>query len=60
VNSEAVDKAVKEIMLGEKAEETRSRANSFGDMARKAVEDGGSSYNIDLSALIKELKPDHA
>jgi len=59
VNSEAVDKAVKEIMLGEKAEETRSRANSFGDMARKAVEDGGSSYN-DLSALIKELKPDHA
>ena len=59
MNSEAVDKAVKEIMLGEKAEETRSRANSFGDMARKAVEDGGSSYN-DLSALIKELKPDHA
>jgi ribosome-binding protein aMBF1 (putative translation factor) len=39
--------------------QTRSRANSFGDMARKAVEDGGSSYN-DLSALIKELKPDHA
>ncbi|KAG6741319.1 hypothetical protein POTOM_054552 [Populus tomentosa] len=36
VNSEAVDKAVKEIMPGEKAEETRSRANSFGDMARKA------------------------
>ncbi|KAJ6866006.1 hypothetical protein NC652_037512 [Populus alba x Populus x berolinensis] len=32
-------------MSGEKAEETRSRANSFGDMARKAVEDGGSSYN---------------
>nr|TKR75453.1 hypothetical protein D5086_0000285210 [Populus alba] len=45
VNSEVVDKAVKEIMSGEKAEETRSRANSFGDMARKAVEDGGSSYN---------------
>ncbi|KAG6741317.1 hypothetical protein POTOM_054550 [Populus tomentosa] len=45
VNSEAVDKVVKEIMPGEKAEETRSRANSFGDMARKAVEDGGSSYD---------------
>ena len=30
VNSEAVDMAVKEIMPGEKAEETRSRANSFG------------------------------
>ena len=45
VHSEAVDKAVKEIMPGEKAEETRSRANSFGDMARKSVEDGGSSYD---------------
>ncbi|CAI0459347.1 unnamed protein product [Linum tenue] len=31
------------------------RAKGLGEMARKAVEEGGSSYN-DLSSLIEELK----
>ncbi|KDP24996.1 hypothetical protein JCGZ_23979 [Jatropha curcas] len=52
---EKLEKAVKEIMVGEKAEEIRNRAKKIGEMARKAVEDGGSSYN-DLSDLIPELK----
>ncbi|KDP24997.1 hypothetical protein JCGZ_23980 [Jatropha curcas] len=55
IKSEKIEKAVKEIMVGEKAEEIRSRAKKIGEMARKAVEDVGSSYN-DLSTLIQELK----
>lgn len=55
IKKEAIEKAVREIMVGEKAEEMRSRANVLGVMARKAIEEGGSSYT-DLNALIEELK----
>ncbi|MFQ6648684.1 hypothetical protein Gotur_020943 [Gossypium turneri] len=54
VKSEAIEKAVKEIMVGEKAMEMRNRAKRFADMAKKAVEDGGSSESH-LNALIGEL-----
>ncbi|KAI6677970.1 hypothetical protein NL676_038766 [Syzygium grande] len=52
---EAVERAVKEIMVGEKAGEIRGRARSFGVMAKRAVEEGGSSCD-DLGALIEELR----
>ncbi|KAJ6409581.1 hypothetical protein OIU84_009139 [Salix udensis] len=54
IKSEALEKAVSQLMEGEEAEEMRSRAAAFGKMARKAVEEGGSSYS-DLNALIDEL-----
>ncbi|GLT60419.1 hypothetical protein SLA2020_331860 [Shorea laevis] len=54
VESDAIEKAVKEIAVGEKAEEMRSRAKVFGEMAKRAVEKDGSSYS-DLNALIQEL-----
>ncbi|CAK7329915.1 unnamed protein product [Dovyalis caffra] len=55
VTSEAVEKAITQIMVGEEAEEMRSRAKKLGEMARKAVEEGGSSYS-DFNALIEELR----
>nr|QDM38901.1 UDP-glycosyltransferase UGT73B28 [Glycyrrhiza uralensis] len=51
---DAVEKAVKRIMEGEEAEEMRNRAKVFSQLARRAVEVGGSSYS-DLDALIEEL-----
>ncbi|KAF9675886.1 hypothetical protein SADUNF_Sadunf09G0080000 [Salix dunnii] len=58
IKSEALEKAVSQLMEGEEAEEMRSRAAAFGKMARKAVEEGGSSYS-DLSALLDELSCGH-
>ncbi|XP_059447526.1 scopoletin glucosyltransferase-like isoform X1 [Corylus avellana] len=55
INKEAMEKAVKRIMVGEEAEKMRSRAKALGDMARRAMEEEGSSYS-DLSSLIEELK----
>ncbi|OVA19024.1 UDP-glucuronosyl/UDP-glucosyltransferase [Macleaya cordata] len=62
---EAKDAAVKKEKIGsvviqlmgdrEEAEEMRTRAKEFSEMARRAVEEGGSSY-ADLTALIEELK----
>ncbi|KAI9180154.1 hypothetical protein LWI28_001813 [Acer negundo] len=51
---EAIEKALKEITVGDEAEEMKKRAKSLGLMARRAVEDGGSSC-YDLNALIQEL-----
>lgn len=55
VKSEQIERAVKEIMIGERSEEMRSRAKAVGEMARRAAEEGGSSYS-DLGNLIQELK----
>lgn len=55
VKNEAIEKAVNQIMVGEEAEEMRDRAKSFKELARKAIEEGGSSY-CDLNALIEELR----
>nr|AMK52073.1 UDP-glucosyltransferase [Scutellaria baicalensis] len=54
VGSEAVKEAVERVMVGDGAAEMRSRAVYYKEMARKAVEEGGSSYN-NLNALIQEL-----
>ncbi|XP_010530759.1 PREDICTED: UDP-glucosyl transferase 73B2-like [Tarenaya hassleriana] len=50
-----VEKAVRDLMIGEAAEERRRRAKELGDMARGSVEKGGSSYK-DLSSLMEDLK----
>ncbi|XVF45098.1 hypothetical protein PTKIN_Ptkin02bG0178600 [Pterospermum kingtungense] len=55
VERNAIEKAVKEVMVGERAEEMRSRAKALGEMAKRAVEEGGSSFS-DLNALVEELK----
>ena len=55
IKREAIDKAVRQIMVGEEAEEMRSRAKKLREMAKRAVEDGGSSYS-DLNVLIEELR----
>ncbi|XP_031248387.1 scopoletin glucosyltransferase-like [Pistacia vera] len=54
VKREVIEKAVKEVMVGDKAVEMRSRAKALGQMAKRAVEERGSSYS-DLNAFIEEL-----
>ncbi|KAG6628908.1 hypothetical protein CIPAW_14G045400 [Carya illinoinensis] len=56
---EAIEKAVRHLMEGEEAKEMRSRAKELGEMARRAIEEGGSSYSH-LNALIEELKALHS
>ncbi|XP_021823919.1 UDP-glucose flavonoid 3-O-glucosyltransferase 7-like [Prunus avium] len=55
VKREAIEKAVTLVMVGDAAEEMRSRARTLGEMAKRAVEEGGSSFS-DLTALIEELR----
>ncbi|KAF5444356.1 hypothetical protein F2P56_036841 [Juglans regia] len=55
IKKEAIEKAVRQIMVGEEAEEMRRRAKALAEMARIAVDEGGSSYS-DLNASIEELK----
>ncbi|KAF2321089.1 hypothetical protein GH714_033782 [Hevea brasiliensis] len=54
VESKAIEKAITRIMVGQEAEEMRSRSKKLGEMARQAVEEGGSSYS-DFNALVEEL-----
>ncbi|KAG6432954.1 hypothetical protein SASPL_104550 [Salvia splendens] len=54
VGGEAVAKAVRAVMEGESAAEMRRRAAEYREMARKAVGEGGSSYN-DITDLIQQL-----
>ncbi|KAM7469830.1 hypothetical protein LguiA_008013 [Lonicera macranthoides] len=54
IKREVVEKAVKTIMVEEEGEEMRRRAKELKVKAKRAVKEGGSSYN-DLSALIEEL-----
>ncbi|KAK9287564.1 hypothetical protein L1049_015985 [Liquidambar formosana] len=55
VKRENIEKAVTQLMAGEEAEEMRNRARALKEMARRATEEGGSSYS-DLNALIDELR----
>ncbi|XP_041013586.1 scopoletin glucosyltransferase-like isoform X2 [Juglans microcarpa x Juglans regia] len=56
IKKEAIENAVRRIiMVSEEAKEMRSRAKALGEMARRAMEKGGSSY-FNLNALIEELK----
>ncbi|MCH91722.1 scopoletin glucosyltransferase-like [Trifolium medium] len=50
----AVEKAVKRVMEGEEAEEMRKKVKVLAQMAKKAVEEGGSSSS-QLNAFIEEL-----
>ncbi|PRQ23006.1 putative flavonol 3-O-glucosyltransferase [Rosa chinensis] len=54
VKREAIEKAVTEFMVGNEQEEMRSKVLALGQMARRAVAEGGSSHS-DLTALIGEL-----
>ncbi|XP_004505252.1 scopoletin glucosyltransferase [Cicer arietinum] len=54
IQCDLVEKAVKRVMEGEEAEEMRNKAKLFAEMAKKAGEEGGSSY-LKLNALIEEL-----
>nr|BAF75893.1 tetrahydroxychalcone glucosyltransferase [Dianthus caryophyllus] len=58
IGREAIEIAIREVMDGEKAETMRLKAKWLKEMARKAVEEGGSSYT-QLSALIEDLKNYH-
>ena len=55
IKKDAIERAVKKIMVGEETKEMRGRAKVLGEMAKRAVEEGGSSYS-DLNALIEELR----
>ncbi|KAK7252019.1 hypothetical protein RIF29_35692 [Crotalaria pallida] len=55
VKKDAIEMAVKRIMVGEEAEEMRKRAKELGQKAKRAVEEGGSSYNC-FTSLIKDLR----
>ncbi|KAF7127883.1 hypothetical protein RHSIM_Rhsim11G0163500 [Rhododendron simsii] len=54
VMREQIGKAVQRVMVGEDAEEIRNRVKEFKKMAKKAVEEGGSSHT-NLNDLIHEL-----
>ncbi|XP_072972726.1 probable UDP-glucosyl transferase 73B6 [Typha angustifolia] len=55
VGREEVEKAVVELMGdGEEAEDRRKRARELREKARRAVEEGGSSYN-EINRLIEHL-----
>ncbi|KAL4615431.1 hypothetical protein ACB092_07G124300 [Castanea dentata] len=51
IKREAIEKAMRQILVGEEA----ARVKALGEMARRAVEEGGSSYS-DLNALIEKLR----
>ncbi|XVF67534.1 hypothetical protein PTKIN_Ptkin10aG0128900 [Pterospermum kingtungense] len=55
VSKEDIQMAVSRVMVGEEAEKMRNRVGELKDMARRAVEEGGSSYS-DLNALLDELR----
>lgn len=54
VKAEGLEKTVKGLMEGEKGEEVRKKVKEFADLARKAVEEGGSSWQT-LQSLIDEV-----
>ncbi|KAF2531428.1 hypothetical protein F2Q70_00029669 [Brassica cretica] len=54
ISREEVGKAVREVIVGEEAEERRERAKKLGEMAKAAVEEGGSSFK-DLNKFMEEV-----
>nr|AFJ53028.1 UDP-glycosyltransferase 1 [Linum usitatissimum] len=55
VRSEGLSKMVKELMEGEKGKEVRKRAKEYGEMARKAMEEGSGSSWRNLDLLLGEI-----
>ena len=51
---EAIEKAVRNIMEGEEAEEMRKRAKELAHKATQAMQEGGSSLSC-LDSLIQHL-----
>ncbi|KAL7119015.1 hypothetical protein ACP275_02G036600 [Erythranthe tilingii] len=59
IKGENIERAVAQLMGGEEeAERMRIRARELGDMAKRAVQEGGSS-DIDLKSLMQELRMFH-
>ncbi|CAJ1939527.1 unnamed protein product [Sphenostylis stenocarpa] len=54
IKSDALEMAVKRVLAEEKAEGMRNRAKLFAHMARRAVEEAGSS-DSNFDALVQEL-----
>ncbi|KAH7857821.1 hypothetical protein Vadar_016826 [Vaccinium darrowii] len=55
VRREKVKKAIEEVMRdGEEGGETRRRARELAEMAKKAIEEGGSSY-LNMTLLIDDV-----
>ncbi|KAJ8530056.1 hypothetical protein K7X08_036891 [Anisodus acutangulus] len=54
VKKEAIAKAIKRVMVSEEAEGYRSRAKAYKEMARQAIEEGGSSYT-GLTTLLQDI-----
>ncbi|KAI8541509.1 hypothetical protein RHMOL_Rhmol08G0066500 [Rhododendron molle] len=55
VKSKGLEKMVRELMEGEEGKEVRKKVKEFGDEAKKAVAEGGSSWRT-LNQLIDELQ----
>ncbi|KAH7850587.1 hypothetical protein Vadar_000240 [Vaccinium darrowii] len=55
VKSEGLKKTARELMEGEMGIEVRKNVKEFGEAAKKAVEEGGSSWHT-LNKLIDELQ----
>ncbi|XP_050113612.1 UDP-glycosyltransferase 73C1-like [Malus sylvestris] len=54
VKKENVKVAVEKLMDGEESEARRERARELGEMARRAVEEGGSSH-LNITLLIQDI-----
>ncbi|XP_060168198.1 scopoletin glucosyltransferase [Lycium barbarum] len=54
VEKEAIAKAIKRVMVSEEAEGFRNRARAYKEMARQAIEEGGSSYT-GLTTLLEDI-----
>nr|XP_048326009.1 scopoletin glucosyltransferase-like [Ziziphus jujuba var. spinosa] len=55
MKNEETEKGVGKIMVAEEGDEIRNRVKALGEMAKRAIEEGGSTY-VDLNAFLEELK----
>lgn len=55
IGREKIEKAVAEVMGGEGGERRRGRARELGEMAKRAVEEGGSS-DVDFKRLMEDIR----
>lgn len=54
VKRENVKKAIEKLMDGDESEARRDRARELAKMAKRAVEEGGSSH-LNIALLIEDL-----
>uniref|UniRef100_A0A803LGZ5 Glycosyltransferase n=1 Tax=Chenopodium quinoa TaxID=63459 RepID=A0A803LGZ5_CHEQI len=59
VTEDTIEKALRDIMEGDEAQQRRYRAKELKELGLKAVEEDGSSYS-NLGAFINELRHYHA